>query len=164
MFVERISKGDMLSVLMYLFKNHMQNNCKLDCSPQNLTAELQRKGFKKDAINKAFNWLAELNVSQYNVKYISSQKNSIRIYSNDECKKISKICRNFLVSLENNGILNAATRELVISQVMHLDHKEISLNQIKWVALMVLFNQSDQREALNTLTCMVLNDNIETMH
>jgi Smg protein len=164
MHVERISKSNMLGVLMYLFKKHMQNNCKLDRSPQNLTAELQQKGFRKDAINKAFNWLAELNVSQYNIKYNSPQKNSIRIYSNDECKKINKICRNFIISLEHSGILNTATRELVISQVMHLDQKEISLNQIKWVALMVLFNQSDQRDALNTLTCMVLNDNIETMH
>lgn len=164
MYVERISKSNMLSVLMYLFKNHMQNDCKLDSSPQNLTAKLQHRGFKKDAINKAFNWLAELTVSQYNIRYNPPQKNSVRIYSNDECKKINKNCRNFIMSLEHNGILNTATRELVISQVMQLDQKEISLNQVKWVALMVLFNQSDQRNALNALTCMVLNNNIETIH
>ncbi len=68
------------------------------------------------------------------------------------------------MSLEHMGILNSGTRELVISQIMQLDQKEISLNQIKWVTLMVLFNQSDQRNAVNALTCMVLNDHIETMH
>ncbi|NIM38023.1 MAG: DUF494 family protein, partial [Hydrotalea flava] len=108
--------------------------------------------------------LAELSVSQYNVKYNPPHKNSVRIYSNDECKKINKICRNFIMSLEHMGILNSGTRELVISQIMQLDQKEISLNQIKWVTLMVLFNQSDQRNAVNALTCMVLNDHIETMH
>lgn len=164
MHVERISKSNMLGVLMYLFKNHMQNNCKLDRSPQNLTVELYQRGFKKDAINKAFNWLAELNVSQYNIKYNPPHKNSIRIYRNDECKKINKSCRNFIMSLEHMGILNSATRELVILQVMQLDQKEISLNQIKWVTLMVLFNQSDQRNAVNALSCMVLNDHIETIH
>ena len=157
--------NNMLGVLMYLFKNHMQNDCRLYGTHKKLTNELQQIGFKKTAINKAFNWLAELSVLQYNVTYKPPHKQATRIYSTDESKKIGSNGLNFITSLERMGILNTATRELVISQVMQLDHPRITVNQIKWVALMVLFNQKDQYHALLCLEYLVLNEHREnTIH
>lgn len=155
----------MLGVLMYLFKNHMQSDCRLYGSPKKLTNELQQIGFKKIAINKAFNWLAELSVLQYNVTYNPPHKKTMRIYSTDECKKIGRNGLNFIASLERMGILSCATRELVISQVMQLEHPRVTVNQIKWVTLMVLFNQKDQYHALLCMEYLVLNENREnTIH
>ena len=149
---------------MYLFKNHMENDCRLKNTPQKLIAELQRIGFEKEAINKAFNWLAELSVLQFNVKLNPPHENSIRIFNADEYKKMDKKCRGFIIYLQKLGILNSATRELVISQLMQLDCKRVALKQVKWVALMVLFNQANQRDALLCMEYLVLNDNKETMH
>ena len=49
--------------------------------------------------------------------------------------------------MEQSGVLDAVTRELVIDRVMALDLEEISLDQLKWVILMVLFNQPGQEHA-----------------
>jgi Smg protein len=155
----------MLGVLMYLFKNHMQSDCKLYGGSKKLTNELKQIGFKKEAINKALNWLAELSTLQYSVTYNPPHKKATRIYSPDESKKIGRKGLNLITSLERMGILNSATRELVISQVMQLDHPRITVNQIKWVALMVLFNQKNQYHALLCLEYLVLNENREnTIH
>jgi Smg protein len=154
----------MLRVLMYLFKNHMKNDCRLKDTPQKLIAELQRIGFEKKAIHKAFNWLAELSILQFNVKVNPPHKNSVRIFSIDERIKMDKKCRSFIIYLQKLGILNPATRELAISQIMQLDCKKVTLGQIRWVILMILFNQPEQRDALLCMEHLVLNDNKETMH
>lgn len=46
--------------------------------------------------------------------------------------------------LENIGILDAQRRELVLDRLMALDAEEITLEDMKWVVLMVLFNQPGQ--------------------
>ena len=157
--------SNMLEALTYLFRNHMDQDCNLDRSPRRLTTELHRAGFKKDAINKAFNWLAELNVLQYNIKYNPPQQDTIRVYSQEECRRIGKEGRNFIMALEQMKILDSGTRELVIAQAMQLDRPRVSVNQIKWVALMVLFNQPEQRNALIGLEHLVLSDDdMETIN
>lgn len=154
----------MLRVLMYLFKNHMENDCRLKDTPQKLMVELQRIGFKQASINKAFNWLAELRILQFKVKLNPPHKDSVRIFSIDECIKMDKECRGFIISLHEMGVLTTATRELVISQIMQLDCKRVDLCQVQWVILMVLFNQPDQQDALLCMQHLVLNNDKETMH
>ena len=46
--------------------------------------------------------------------------------------------------LENVGILDAQRRELVIDRLQALEADEITLDDVKWVVLMVLFNQPGQ--------------------
>ena len=46
--------------------------------------------------------------------------------------------------LENAGILDAQRRELILDRVLALETDEITLDDIKWVVLMVLFNQPGQ--------------------
>ncbi len=53
-------------------------------------------------------------------------------------------CRGFLLFLEQVKVLDATTRELVVDRVMALESESIDLEQLKWVVLMVLFNQPGQ--------------------
>jgi Smg protein len=53
-------------------------------------------------------------------------------------------------------VLSPRARELVVERVMALDVEEISLEQLKWVMLMVLFNQPGQETAYDALEDMVL--------
>ena len=46
--------------------------------------------------------------------------------------------------LSNCGVLDAQRRELVLDRLMALEAEEIDLEDIKWVVLMVLFNQPGQ--------------------
>jgi len=42
--------------------------------------------------------------------------------------------------LENLGVLDFSTREMVVDRVMELDTQQFSVEDLKWVVLMVLFN------------------------
>jgi Smg protein len=53
-------------------------------------------------------------------------------------------CRDFLLYLENIGIVDGQRRELVLDRVLALETDEIVLEDMKWVVLMVLFNQPGQ--------------------
>ena len=49
MHIEQMTTDNMLAVLMYLFENHMDSGCKLDCSPRRLTSKLNKVGFKNQS-------------------------------------------------------------------------------------------------------------------
>lgn len=151
-------RENMLNVLMYLFENHMQDNCELTINRDQLISELNQIGFHQEAINKALNWLEGLTKQQETMLNSPPQKSSIRIFSNEEITKMDSQCRNQLMHLEKLGILTTETREIVINQIMQLDRIEVDLGQVNWVALMVLFNQPDQKNALSCLEHLVLSD------
>ena len=46
-----------------------------------------------------------------------------------------------MLFLEQVGVLDGLTREFVIDRVMALEAEDLDLEQLKWVILMVLFNQ-----------------------
>ena len=56
-------------------------------------------------------------------------------------------CRGFITYLEYVGVLNAQNRELVIDRLMALADDEAAtaeLEQVKWVVMMVLSQDTDQ--------------------
>ena len=123
---EQPSKENILNVLMYLFENHMQNDCKIDMDQNLLSFELHQAGFEHESIRKAFGWLSELNLKQYEMQQHPPQQDSLRIFDKDECLKLDKTCRNLLMKLEGAEVLSPLTRELVISQIMHLGGNGVS--------------------------------------
>ena len=44
--------------------------------------------------------------------------------------------------MENMGQLNASQREIVIEQVMSLEDSKLSIEDLKWVVMMVIGNSS----------------------
>jgi Smg protein len=55
--------------------------------------------------------------------------------------KLDAQCRGFLLTLEQSGILDLQTRELVIERALAATGDSLSLEQLKLVVLMVLWNQ-----------------------
>ncbi len=49
-----------LNVLIYLFKNHLQNKLELDDFSDELAQELENAGFDIEDIEQAFVWLSKL--------------------------------------------------------------------------------------------------------
>ena len=68
----------------------------------------------------------------------------IRVYVDQESARLDTDCLDFIMYLENAGILDAQRRELVLDRVLALETDEILLDDMKWVVLMVLFNQPGQ--------------------
>ena len=66
--------------------------------------------------------------------------------------------------LEQLGILDPVTREVVIDRIMALDSREVDLPRIRWVVLMVLFSQPDKKSVLSLLQDMILADAFDVLH
>ena len=158
-------KEDVLDVLMYLFENYMDDDTAMDADPETLKNQLLEAGFISTEINKAFTWLEDLAEQQASSEsrppYTGA---SIRVFNPLEEEKLDVECRGFLIFLEQMGVLNNASRELVIDRIMALESTDIDLDQVKWVVLMVLFNQPGLEEAFTWMENMVMEEFQQPLH
>jgi len=155
-------KENVLDVLMYLFENFMDEETPMDASQETLKTELVAAGFPEVEINKAFSWLEGLSKAQESRTGPAAA--SVRIFTPQEIDRLDLECRGFLLFLEQVGVLDQANRELVIDRVMALGTEEIDLEQLKWVILMVLFNQPGQEAALAWMEDLVFNEMAGKLH
>ncbi len=152
-------KETILDVLMYLFENYMDEDTQLSYDQETLKTELSEAGFPHIEINKAFAWLEGLAEQQELMDRQHAAENySLRMYTDQETEKLDLECRGFILFLEQVGVLDPTNRELVIDRVMALESEEISLEQLKWVVLMVLFNQPGQEAAFIWMEDLVYNE------
>jgi Smg protein len=153
-------KENVLDVLMYLFENYMDEGPEFNPDQETLTHELTEAGFARGEIRKAFNWLEGLSLlrEQPPALVLGGTSGGVRHYTRAEQEKLSAECRGFLLSMEHSGVLTPRARELVIERVMALEVEEITLEQLKWVMLMVLFNQPGQESAYDALEDMVFDE------
>jgi Smg protein len=134
-------KENMFDVLMYLFEHYyMDEETELSPDRESLHTELMEAGFPSSDINQAFEWLEDLAVQPHQVQAPQTE-NALRVYSDIESERLDTESRGFLLFLEQMGILTPEARERVIDRAMALDTDDFDLNQLKWVVLMVLFNQ-----------------------
>lgn len=156
-------KQDVFDILIYLFENYMYDDGDLDHDQESLRVELQEAGFRKSAIHKAFEWLEGLADLPHRAenRLVSG---SFRVYSDRECERLDTDCRGFLMFLEQMGVLDHDTRELIIDRVMELNDHDIELDQLKWVILMVLFNQPGQEAAVAWMEDIVLDEMPGLLH
>jgi Smg protein len=140
-------KENVLEVLMYLFQNYMDEEAEVQPDRESLQTELQEAGFQHGEIHKAFDWLDGLSEQTAGQPQVVPAGRSIRVYADEECDRLDMESRGFLMFLEQTGIVTPAIRELIIERVMALDSDDFDLEQLKWVVLMVLFNQPGEEEA-----------------
>ena len=84
-----------------------------------------------------------------------------RVYYGPELEKLDVECRGFLLFLEQHGVLDADQRELVLDRAMALDQDELDLDDLKWVVLMVLFNQPGSEAAYAWMETQMFDDEPE---
>ena len=147
-------KENIFDVLMYLFENYMEDE--LDTLPDSdvIRTELLEAGFEQIEVTKAFDWLDSLSLQRAINPLVTP---AFRIFCDQEKTKLNVECQNLLMFLEHNGILNSANREIVIDRVMALENEEISLEKLKWIALMVLLSQPDEEVAFSRMEDIVYN-------
>jgi Smg protein len=135
-------KESVLDVLIYLFENYMTEESDPQPDQETLTNELHDAGFRNLEIDRAFDWLESLSdmCNEEQTCIDSPRGTTFRILTAGEENRIDGEAQGFLLSLEQLGILDSRTREMVIDRVMALQLDEISLEQIKWVTMIVLTN------------------------
>jgi Smg protein len=158
-------KENVLDVLMYLFENYMDDGPEFSPDQEALAVELAQAGFPRSEVNKAFDWLEGLaSLRDRGVLPLGGRPQSMRVFSAQEQQKINIDARGFILFLARSGVLDSHTRELVIDRVMALDTDEIDSEQLKWVILMVLFNQPGQEQAYAWMEDLVFDGVQEHLH
>ncbi len=159
-------KENVLDVLMYLFESYMDEEAEISPDQESLKTELLEAGFPQAEINKALAWLEGLAALQddHAARHNSGVRPSFRVFTEQETGKLDLDGRGFLLFLEQVGVLDAVSRELVIDRVMALETDEINLEELKWVVLMVLFNQPDQENALARMKVLVMDEVSQELH
>jgi Smg protein len=155
-------KENILDVLLYLFQNFMDGDFEIEPDRHYLEEKLDEAGFQSYEIDKAFSWLDDL--SGLHQKTDATDRVSFRIYADEELSFLDLECRGFLLYLENTGVLTAETREVVIERVVALDADDFDLDRLKWVVLMVLFNQPEQDMSYEWIENMVFDSTLESLH
>lgn len=157
-------KESVLDVLIYLFENYMDGEMGNDPDQETLETELVAAGFTRAEINKAFAWLEDLGGRRGHGHVAVPADHSIRVYTDQEMARLDSECRGFLLFLEQSSILTPNSRELVIDRVTALEGDEIGLEQLKWVILLVLFNQPGQEEAYAWMEDLIFDTMIGHVH
>lgn len=130
----------MYDILVYLFENCQQAELAYD--RERVAKKLSAAGFEDSDISEALHWLAGVLRSSHAVREpLPDARASFRAYAPRELAKLDAQCRGFLLTLEHSGILSAETRELVLERALAASGDALSLEQLKLVVLMVLWNQ-----------------------
>ncbi len=155
---------NLIDVLIFIYENYMDS----ENQPQDqilLEEELARAGFESEEIRKAFDWLDELAWRQGALTEAASTScHSSRIYTDKEQQRIDLETRGMLLYLEQVGILDAASRELVIERAMALDTPDLEADDVKWIVLLVLLNQPGQESAFALMEELIYNGEHDLLH
>ncbi|HKK15386.1 MAG TPA: DUF494 domain-containing protein [Gammaproteobacteria bacterium] len=158
-------KETVLDVLMYIFDNYIEEDIEFVPDQESLKSRLMEAGFRDLQIDKAFAWLEGLASQRASADSSKlSDVPSVRMYSDHELVKLDAECRGFLLFLEQAKVLDSHERELVIDRIMALESDDVDLQQLKWVVLMVLFNQPDKEAAITWMEDIVMDDVNTNLH
>ncbi len=156
-------KENVFDVLMYLFENYLY-----DDEPQpdrdSLEGELFEAGFHAGEVRRAFAWLDDLASSRETAGTALDASRSVRVFTERERGKLDVECRGFILFLEQIGVLTPLSREVIIDRLVALDDEDVDLDQVKWVTLMVLFNQPGQEEACAWMENYLFDNPVHLIH
>jgi Smg protein len=138
--------GSVLDILIYVFDRYMLSDDPDVPERDELAQDLERAGFEQANVERALDWLADLATERERGDAGSTEGDapgqpSMRLFSDSELARLSAECRGYLLQLERTGILSAVQREIVIDRLLALETEDLSVDQLKWVALMVLSSQ-----------------------
>ena len=157
-------KENVLDVLMYLFETYVDAEEDPEPDQNELRAELSRAGFGDAEIDRALEWLDGLTEHQDNLAFNPQTAHGTRVYNELEMERLDVACRGYVTYLEQIGILSPPQREILIDRLLALETRDIDVEQIKWVVLMVLFSQPGQESAYARMEDLVFEEDAGLIH
>lgn len=130
----------MYDVLVYLFENCQQYE--ISNEKEQVAKKLSAAGFDDLDISEALSWLAGVaRGPSRSFAPLPQSGAAFRAYAPKELAKLDAECRGLLIYFEQSGILTPQTREHVIERALAANGDGLTLEQLKLVVLMVLWNQ-----------------------
>lgn len=124
-----------------------------------LVEELLSVGFEAEEIDAAFTWMEEQTLSSPasgDIK-LGAPASTWRIFSDEENRVLSPEARGFLTRLRRMGILDTELMEEIIGKALQVAEDDISLKEIKTIAVLALFANS-QQEWRREFDCLLEDD------
>lgn len=163
--------GTVLDILLYVFDRYMFDEAPEVPERETLARHLASAGFGEANVERALDWLADLAGLRQHVQFHATDDGaaprplkSLRLYSPQEILRLSAECRGMLLTLEAAEILHPDQRELVIDRLLALDVEDLTQEQVRWVALMVLSSQPGQETACARMETLVFDAESSTTH
>jgi Smg protein len=155
----------MIHVLIYLFEHYMIANTVAAIDQHDLEHELTRAGFNNNDITQALHWLATLvQTGEQDHPCLPMNKKSIRVYNTIECTKLNIQSRGLLLLLEQQGILDPLSREWVIESVLATKQATLSVDELKWIILLVLMNRPGHEQAFTQMEDFIYRERSTQRH
>jgi Smg protein len=145
-------KENVFDVLIYLFEKFMDSDEDMKPDSDEVRIDLLEAGFPQAEVAKALEWLDAL-TEHHEIQPASTP--AFRVFCTAEMARLDTESRGLLMFLEQCGILTPASRELVIDRVMAIDEEPLSMENLKWMVLMVLFSQPDEELAFARMEHLV---------
>jgi len=138
----------MFDLLIYMFENYLSSKNNLDFT--NMTLELEAAGFNNKDIESALDWFSELKEMSVIIPQSQSLKlnDKLRIFTENEKSKFSFDGLGFILFLEQAHVLNSIEREIIIDRAMALNQNIISIDEVRWIVMMTLWNNGRENDYL----------------
>lgn len=130
----------MFDILVFVYEHCRQTDVSGD--PDRVAKRLSAAGFDDAEISAALSWLAGLaRAPERGERPLPAPGATFRAFAPKEIAKLDTPARGFLMALEQSGILSPQSRELVLERALATSDDSLSIDQIKLIVLMVLWNQ-----------------------
>ncbi len=128
----------MFDILMFLFESYFDAGNYPDTDK--LSVKLTAAGFEDGEIHLALAWLSglkELSAANYPA---TINQSGTRCYAELETSRISTEALRFVSFWEQNKIITPVEREMILDRAVAMERENLSLERVKLIALMVLWN------------------------
>jgi Smg protein len=149
----------MFDILIFLFESYFDAGSCPD--PDKLSIKLLAAGFEDDDIRQAINWLSSLRQLTLAEYPSAINKSGFRFFADLELQRISEEGLQFIIYLEFRRIIVPIEREMIIDRVISLGHDKLSLDKVKLIVLMVLWNQHEELNPLLIEELLTPSDNTQ---
>ena len=131
---------------MYLFESYFDAGNYPE--PDKLTRKLSAAGFEEEEIDEALTWLSALQKQNPESYPAQLSYQGIRHFAQVELDTISFDARQFLTFTLQQKLITAVEREMIIDRAVALRQKNLGLDKLKLIMLMVLWNRQQDIDAL----------------
>ena len=136
----------MFEILMYLFESYFDAGSYPE--PDKLSRKLSAAGFEEEEISDALTWLSALQQQNSDHYPAELQHAGVRYFAALECLRIGDEGRRFLVFAEQQHIISAVEREMILDRAVALHQDNLGLDKLKLIMLMVLWNRHEHLDPL----------------
>lgn len=136
----------MFDILMFLFESYFDAGNYPD--PDKLSVKLTAAGFENDEIHHALTWLAGLKQLSAANYPLSINGGGTRCYAELETNRISVEGLRFITFWEQNKMITPVEREMILDRAVAMARENLSLDKVKVIMLMVLWNLRDELDPM----------------